>query len=248
MCEHHVYGRVRTVLVSDRFRAWHSEFCRCAERLGRPVCRTCHATLPCRHLSHSADAPEQVAAAAAEELQVCSGGHVFLCARIHDHAQIDLTALLHRVFSRCAHIMIFLDRIFLRIFGIHLHSASIGARALTRSTELDSCDPSFHKCRISHCDDDNRFFGDPACHNISKCPCSGSCLCHCHSVICLCHPLSHVACIQMSNLATDTSRSAAGTEIFSWPLLPQRVHVDTTALMSIGVGCAELESTVVRRY
>ena len=32
--------------------------------------------------------------------------------------------------------MDFLDRIFLRILGIHLHRASIGARALTRSANL----------------------------------------------------------------------------------------------------------------
>ena len=115
-------------------------------------------------MSHSADVPEQVAATLPSPLAVCSGDHVFLCARIHDHAQIVLAALVQRVFSRCAncygpHIMDFLDRIFLRILGIHLHRASIGARALTQICKLDTCDPSPHRCRNSQCDDDSLVFG-----------------------------------------------------------------------------------------
>ena len=37
--------------------------------------------------------------------------------------------------------MDFLDRIFSRIFGIHLHSSSSAVRALTRPAKLDSFDP-----------------------------------------------------------------------------------------------------------
>ena len=69
-------------------------------------------------------------------LPVCFGDDVFLCARIHDDAQIVLFVLVHRVFSRCAnchcpHIMNFFPQIFLRIFGF---ASTAGALAVDLQT------------------------------------------------------------------------------------------------------------------
>ena len=55
--------------------------------------------------------------------------------------------------------MDFLDRIFLRIFGIHLHRASIGARALTRSANFTRVTLLPAGAAILNCDDDSRVFG-----------------------------------------------------------------------------------------
>ena len=71
---------------------------------------------------------------------------MFLCVRIHDHAQIVPTALVDPFVQSLSklprpNIVDFRDRIFSRIFGIHLHSSSSAVRALTRPAKLDSFDP-----------------------------------------------------------------------------------------------------------